>query len=174
MTTNINRYATSKTNVDNATAAAGHASSNNEIKAMKSPIDIFGIDHVVLKVDDLEGMAEWYKTVLGCKVAKHNKGAQMIHLDAGSSLLDLVDNAGPLGSKNGNDGEKPNGYQKMDHFCLGLKEFDEKAIREYLSANGVEITTELGVRYGKNGDGESLFFKDPEGNRIEIKKSLYM
>ena len=150
------------------------ASVSKKQPAMKknNPIDVFGIDHVVLLVDDLEGMADWYETVLGCRVAKHNEKFQMIHLDAGSALIDLVDKTGPLGNnKSKNDITHTNSYQKMDHICLGLTSFDEPAIRDHLSSHGVTITTELGVRYGKNGYGESIYFEDPEGTRIEIKKS---
>lgn len=143
----------------------------------QNPIDIFGIDHVVLKVDDLEGMTQWYEKVLGCKVARRNEKFQMVHLDAGSSLIDLVDKAGPLGggdTKNKDCGGTMNRtQQKMDHLCLGLNNFDEDAIREHLLLHGVTIVMELGVRYGKGGFGESLYFEDPEGNRIEIKKSQY-
>ena len=179
--------------VHNGARSDDNSSSSSSNK--KNPIDVLGIDHVVLKVDDLERMAEWYKTVLGCRVAKHNVALLMIHLDAGSALIDLVDNAGPLGDNNNsmnnsmnsndndednnnnndndNDNNNDNQHQKLDHICLGLKEFDAAAIREHLSSNGVAITTEVAVRYGKGGNGESLFFHDPEGNRIEIKKSLY-
>jgi catechol 2,3-dioxygenase-like lactoylglutathione lyase family enzyme len=160
-----------------------HPPATNTNTKPNNPIDVFGIDHVVLFVDDLEGMADWYETVLGCRVAKHNEKFKMIHLDAGSALIDLVDKTGPLGnnksksnsnSKNENENETAetnNSYQKMDHICLGLTSFDEPAIRDHLSAHGVTITTELGVRYGKNGYGESIYFEDPEGTRIEIKKS---
>jgi len=173
-------------------ASKGHASTtvaestttNTSIPTSnhKNPIDVYGIDHVVLLVNDLKGMAEWYETVLGCKVAKHNEKFQMIHLDAGSALIDLVDKAGPLGNQNHedlNDGDNDScqqqqqqqHYQRMDHICLGLTRFDEIAIRDHLSSHGVVITTEVGVRYGKGGYGESLYFEDPEGTRIEIKKT---
>jgi len=140
----------------------------------KNPIDIFGIDHVVLLVDDLEGMTEWYQTVLGCKVAKHAHKFKMVHLDAGSALIDLVDTAGPLGkrSDHNNDGSGQQQQQhKLDHICLALFDFDEASIKEHLASHGVAITTDTGVRFGKGGDGESLYFEDPEGTRIEIKKS---
>ena len=174
--------ATSKTTSIDANANAKANKNNNS-----SPIDVLGIDHVVLKVADLERMTEWYTDVLGCRVAKHNVEFKMIHLNAGSALIDLIDNAGPLGDNdddNDDDGDNNNNHhknsrrrrrrqkhQKLDHICLGLKEFDEAAIRDHLSSYGVAITTEVAVRYGKGGDGESLYFKDPEGNRIEIKQS---
>lgn len=138
----------------------------------KNPIDIFGIDHVVLLVDDLQGMTEWYETVLGCKVAKHNEKFKMNHLDAGSALIDLVDKTGPLGKRNGdNNSNNHSCQQKLDHICLALTDFDETAIKEHLASHGVKITTDTGVRYGKGGNGESLYFEDPEGTRIEVKKS---
>ena len=152
------------------------SSNGNDSIKKKNPIDIFGIDHVVLLVDDLEGMAEWYHRVLGCKVAKRNEKFQMIHLDAGSALIDLVDRAGPLGNDENENDNNGNAQQqvvakKMDHLCLALTDFDVEAIREHLQAHNVAITTEVGVRYGKGGYGESLYFLDPEGTRIEIKKS---
>lgn len=143
--------------------------------AKKNPIDVFGIDHVVLLVDDLRGMTEWYETVLGCKVAKHNEKFQMIHLDAGSALIDLVDKNGPLGSKTKSTEDGTDNtvdvVNKMDHLCLGLRNFDEAAIREHLRSHGVKIAKEIGVRYGKGGYGDSLYFEDPEGTLIEIKKT---
>merc|ERR1719222_877026 len=158
------------------------ASMSSTTTLKKNPIDLFGIDHVVLLVDDLEGMTKWYETVLGCKVAKHNEKVKMVHLDAGNSLIDLVDKNGPMGDrtrKQKNDQStttttKTTTCGKLDHLCLALYDFDEAAIKEHLESHGVAITTDTGVRYGKGGDGESLYFEDPEGTRIEIKKSCLL
>ncbi len=152
------------------TQSSTDSPSSSVTTSKKNPIDLFGIDHVVLLVDDLDGMTKWYETVLGCKVAKHNKEFQMIHLDAGSSLIDLVDKKGPLGKQGSSDDAKEV-EKKLDHICLALYDFDENAIKEHLSYHGVAITTDTGVRYGKGGDGKSLYFEDPEGTRIELKKS---
>ena len=161
---------------DSSTLHAGATEetlSNGSTVPKENPIDIFGIDHVVLLVDDLQGMTGWYEKVLGCKVAKHNEKFKMNHLDAGSALIDLVDKTGPLGK--GNNNEETNDcdscQQKLDHICLALTDFDEDAIKAHLALHGVKITTDTGVRYGKGGDGESLYFEDPEGTRIELKKS---
>lgn len=146
---------------------------NNNNNLSNNPIDIHGIDHVVLRVEDLEGVAEWYETVLGCRIAKRNEKFRMVHLDAGSALIDLVDRAGPLGGGETNGDSDSNGCcRTLDHVCLGLKEFDETAIRAHLASHGVDITQDIGVRYGSGGYGESLYFSDPEGTRIEIRKSL--
>lgn len=141
--------------------------SEDQPPTKNNPINVFGIDHVVLLVDDLQGMSEWYQTVLGCTVAKTNDRFQMIHLDAGSALIDLVDRKGPLG----NSATPKNTDTKMEHICLGLVDFDVPAIEDHLSSHGVAISTGIGVRYGKGGYGESLYFSDPEGTRIEIRKT---
>ena len=63
-----------------------------------SPIPLLGIDHVVIRVRDLEPMLAFYTDVLGCEVAKHNAPLDLWHLRAGSALIDLVPVNGVLRS----------------------------------------------------------------------------
>ena len=58
----------------------------------------------------------------------------------------------------------------MDHFCLTLNDWDEKVIREFLIERGHSISDTVS-RHGAEGNGPSLYLKDPDGNRIELKKS---
>jgi catechol-2,3-dioxygenase len=46
--------------------------------------------------------------------------------------------------------------------------FDEAAIRAHLDRHGV-VVTDSGSRYGAEGDGPSLYLRDPEGNTVELK-----
>ena len=125
-----------------------------------------GIDHVVLRVVDVEGMIRFYQDVLGCAVERRKDDLGLIQLRAGRSLIDLVDAAGELGRKGG--GAPGAGARNMDHFCLRIDPFDESAIRAHLRAHGVEAG-ELATRYGAEGDGPSLYIEDPEGNTVELK-----
>ena len=52
--------------------------------AKASPIPLLGIDHVVIRVRDLQPMLAFYTDVLGCEVAKHNAPLDLWHLRAGS------------------------------------------------------------------------------------------
>ena len=125
-----------------------------------------GIDHVVLRVVDVEGMIRFYQDVLGCAVERRLDDLGLIQLRAGRSLIDLVDAAGELGRKGG---AAPGAEARnMDHFCLRIDPFDESAIRAHLRAHGVEAG-ELATRYGAEGDGPSLYIEDPEGNTVELK-----
>ena len=125
-----------------------------------------GIDHVVLRVVDVEGMIRFYQDVLGCAIERRKDDLGLVQLRAGRSLIDLVDAAGELGRKGG--GAPGTGGRNMDHFCLRIEPFDESAIRAHLQAHGVE-TGELETRYGAEGDGPSLYIEDPEGNTVELK-----
>jgi len=125
-----------------------------------------GIDHVVLRVVDVEGVIRFYKDVLGCAVERRKDDLGLIQLRAGRSLIDLVDVNGELGQKGG---AAPGAEARnMDHFCLRIDPFDEAQIRAYLRAHGVEAG-ELATRYGAEGDGPSLYIQDPEGNTVELK-----
>ena len=125
-----------------------------------------GIDHVVLRVVDVEGMIRFYQDVLGCAIERRKDDLGLVQLRAGRSLIDLVDAAGELGRKGG--GAPGAEARNMDHFCLRIDPFDESAIRAHLRAHGVE-TGELETRYGTEGDGPSLYIEDPEGNTVELK-----
>ena len=125
-----------------------------------------GIDHVVLRVVDVEGVIRFYKDVLGCAVERRKDDLGLIQLRAGRSLIDLVDVNGELGQK---CGAAPGAEARnMDHFCLRIDPFDEAKIRAHLRAHGVEAG-ELATRYGAEGDGPSLYIQDPEGNTVELK-----
>ena len=56
-----------------------------------------GIDHVVLRVVDVEGVIRFYQDVLGCAVERREDDLGLIQLRAGRSLIDLVDVNGELG-----------------------------------------------------------------------------
>ncbi len=125
-----------------------------------------GIDHVVLRVVDVEGMIRFYQDVLGCAVERRLDDLGLIQLRAGSSLIDLVDVAGELGRKGG--AAPGAGGRNMDHLCLRIDPFDEPGLRAHLQAHGVEAG-DLETRYGAEGPGPSLYMEDPEGNTVELK-----
>ena len=131
-----------------------------------NPINIAGIDHVVLRVDDLDTMIRFYKTVLGCRLERGPGDALLAQLRAGHSLIDLVDAKGSLGKAGGApaDHAAPN----MDHVCLLVEPWDEPAILGQLDAHGVDYG-EVANRYGATGQGPSVYLKDPEGNTVELK-----
>ena len=53
-------------------------------------ISIREIDHIVLRVKDLDRMLDFYCDVLGCTVERRVDDLGLIQLRAGRSLVDLV------------------------------------------------------------------------------------
>jgi catechol 2,3-dioxygenase-like lactoylglutathione lyase family enzyme len=112
------------------------------------------IDHIVLRCQDLEVMAAFYREVLGCPLEKAQPG--LLQLRAGRSLLDLVPAPEGIHGRN------------LDHFCLRVQPFDAEAIARHLAAH--RVTPEAVVqRFGADGEGPSMYLEDPEGNRVELK-----
>jgi catechol 2,3-dioxygenase-like lactoylglutathione lyase family enzyme len=133
---------------------------------MPHPIQIQGYDHIVLRVRDKDRMVGFYTQVLGCSVDWDRPELGLTHVRAGRELIDLVTLEGPLG-RAGGAGPGAEG-RNLDHFCLRVAPFDEAAIRAHLAAHGVEIS-DAGKRYGAQGDGPSIYVRDPEGNTVELK-----
>ena len=136
------------------------------VDAPKSPILIRDIDHVVLRVVDLEKMLSFYSGVLGCSVERRQEEIGLIQLRAGSSLIDLVPVTGKLGAAGGAAPGREG--KNLDHFCLRLQTFDEKAICTFLAERNV-TAGEVVSRYGADGQGPSIYLDDPEGNVVELK-----
>ena len=135
-------------------------------KGPTNPIDVKGIDHVVIRVDSLEKMIDFYTAVLGCELERGPGDMRLAQLRAGSALIDLVDANGPIGKEGGcsPDRNAPN----MDHLCLRVDPWNVSAINAHLEANDI-APGEVMTRYGAEGSGPSMYIRDPEGNNIELK-----
>jgi glyoxylase I family protein len=129
-------------------------------------IAIRGMDHIVLRVVDLEAMIRFYVDVIGCSVERRREDLGLVHLRAGAALIDLV----PVDGKLGRAGGAAPGREgrNLDHFCLQVAPFDEAAIRAHLEKAGVHAG-DTAQRFGAEGEGPSVYVTDPEGNTVELK-----
>ncbi len=131
-----------------------------------APIRVKGLDHVVLRVVDVDRAIRFYGEVLGCAVEWRRDDIGLVHLRAGACQIDLVDIAGEIGAKGG--GAPTEKERNVDHFCLNMEHFDEAAIRAHLEAQGIEMG-EVVRRFGAEGNGPSTYIQDPDGNTVELK-----
>jgi len=127
---------------------------------------LLGIDHVVLRVVDLERALHFYCEALGCTVERRRDDIGLIQLRAGDALIDLVPVAGKLGRAGG--GRPAVESRNMDHFCLRIEPFNEGEIRARISRHGYEAGP-AEQRYGAEGEGPSIYLRDPQGNVVELK-----
>ena len=119
-------------------------------------MQIRGIDHVVLRVRDIDVMRRFYCDVLGAEHVAWRPALRLSHLRAGSCMIDLVVSDGRREGCN------------MDHFCLRIEPFDAAAILAHLRRHGVALG-EVRQRFGAEGNGISIYLTDPEGNTVELK-----
>ena len=127
---------------------------------------IRSLDHLVLRVRDLEGMTRFYTEVLGLTVERRADAIGMVQLRAGAQLVDLVAVDGMLG-RHGGAAPGPEG-RNLDHVCLNVEDFDLDRVVAHLQAHGVTVG-ESGRRYGAGGFGVSVYLTDPEGNGLELR-----
>jgi glyoxylase I family protein len=130
-----------------------------------SAITIRDLDHVVLRTAQPDTMVRFYTEVLGCPVER-SLDIGLVQLRAGRSMIDIVPSDSELGRRGGNAPDA--GARNMDHFCVRIEPFDEPAIRAQLRQHGIDAD-ETSVRYGAEGNGPSIYIKDPDGNTVELK-----
>ncbi|HEY9552141.1 VOC family protein [Allosphingosinicella sp.] len=128
-------------------------------------ITIQAIDHVVLRVIDLDSVARFYIDVLGARWEKKQEAVGLYQLRVGTALIDLV----PVDGKLGRMGGAAPGAEgrNVDHVCYRVLPWDGEAIVAELNSHG--IAAEIVSRYGAEGEGPSIYLADPEGNTLELK-----
>lgn len=129
-------------------------------------IQLKTIDHIVLRVTDIERSMAFWRDVLGCSLERELTELGLYQMRAGDCLIDLV----PVDSKLGQMGGAAPGAKghNMDHVCLRVENWDEAAITAHLQSHGIQVP-ESGRRYGADGFGPSIYIRDPDGNTVELK-----
>jgi glyoxylase I family protein len=130
------------------------------------PFRTLGLDHVVLRVRDLERALAFYTGALDGVVERRSDALGLTQVRIGRCLIDLVPVTGPLGKLGGAPPDEEG--RNLDHFAIQIEPFDEAALRAYLSSHGVE-PGDVALRYGAQGNGPSMYVRDPDGNVVELK-----
>jgi len=131
-----------------------------------TPFSIRGLDHVVLRVTDVDACIKFYCEALGCSIEATRHDIGLVQLRAGTSIVDLVDCNGLIGK--GGGGAPGEAGHNMDHFCLRLDPFDPEALSTHLTEHGI-VPGEIISAWGADGRGPSMYITDPGGNTVELK-----
>ncbi|MGR8932159.1 MAG: VOC family protein [Gammaproteobacteria bacterium] len=125
------------------------------------------IDHIVLNVEDDVKMLAFYSNVLmleperADEYAAGNAPFPSVRLNP-VTVIDLF-------PKTMWEGVQAKGQRNLNHFCLSLKKADWQKLLDRLKANAVAIEEGPVRRWGAQGDGTSIYFRDPEENLIEAR-----
>ena len=132
---------------------------------------VVDLDHVALRVSDLDRALDFYHELLGLPVRDRGRydrdEVPYVAVAAGGRHLHLVPDESFDGDGVGVGGE---------HVCLLLRsdEVDSKEELEGLLADlaeaGVEVeANEPKTRYGAYGRAWAAYVRDPDGRRVELK-----
>jgi glyoxylase I family protein len=128
------------------------------VTAGRTALKVKGLDHVVLRVADIDRAIAFYENVLGCHVERRLAEIGLAQLRAGAAMIDLV-------PKTASDEA---GGRNMDHFAVQIETLDVPALSAHLRRHGID-PSEVRRRYGAEGYGSSIYITDPDGNTVELK-----
>lgn len=119
---------------------------------------VIGLDHIVLRTPDVERALTFYTTTLGLEPVKADEwrsgeaGFPSVRVNA-TTIIDLV------------AGTPAEGPGNLHHFCLVVEPLDWASE----IAQGLTIDDGPDARSGAQGDGQSVYLRDPDGNIVELR-----
>jgi len=125
-------------------------------------VHVVGLDHLVLRVADPERTLAWYVDELGLapeRVDAWRRGEvpfPSVRVDA-TTIIDLL----PAGSSRTDDGRGA-----LDHFCLVVAPADVEAV---VASARFDVLEGPVTRFGAQGDGTSVYVRDPDGVVVELR-----
>lgn len=130
---------------------------------MTTPFTIDRVDHFVLTVADIEKTCGFYVNGLG--MTRHDfkaeSGDVRTALKFGRHKINLHPFPSPIEPK----GVNP--VTGAGDFCL-ITEAPIDQVKAHLESQGVVIEIGPSVRSGAMGDILSIYFRDPDGNLVEV------
>ncbi len=124
---------------------------------MDPAVTVIGFDHIVLNVADVDRALDFYCHDLGLEALRVEQWRReevpfpSVRVNA-TTIIDLL-RATRLG-------------ENADHFCLVVEATDFEALRDSGRFDVLEGPVQ---RYGAQGEGTSLYIRDPDHNLVELR-----
>jgi catechol 2,3-dioxygenase-like lactoylglutathione lyase family enzyme len=128
---------------------------------MAIPATFLGIDHVVLRVTDIERTLAFYKDVLGLHVERIFDRIGLYQVRCGRNLIDLV-------AIKPTETLPPPAARGIEHLCLSV-DADLDELIGHVEQKGCPAFMGPMEVYGARGFGTSIYIHDPDGYEIELK-----
>jgi glyoxylase I family protein len=126
-----------------------------------------GIDHVVLKVRDVERSVQWYGDLLGLEAERleewRRKEVPFVSLRVdGTTLIDLLE-----GEPYGLASAAESGGGNVDHVAFLVEPTDLDAV---VASGRFEVDMAPSDLFGAQGVGRGIYVRDPDGHRVELRQ----
>ena len=132
----------------------------------KPLVKITEMDHIVLRVRDVETSLRFYTQVLGMPAERVEqwRAGEIRFPSARLNADTIIDFFGSDQEPLGRDGAK-----NQDHYCMVIEPTDMEELKAKFESIGVDIQAGPGKRWGSHGDGISLYIYDPDDNVVELR-----
>lgn len=121
-----------------------------------------GLDHIVLCVADVVASCGFYERVLGMEAREDRPGKWSLHFGANKISLQDARTAPDLARRT---------MPGSGNFCV-LTDIPMDAVVEHLLREGVGIVEGPDQRAGAIGTILSVYFRDPDGNLVEVSNMI--
>ena len=129
-------------------------------------VKITEMDHIVLRVKDVEESLKFYCETLGMQSERVDqwKAGEVRFPSARLNADTIIDFFATDQETIAKDGVK-----NQDHYCMVIEPTDMDELKAKFEAMGVEIQAGPGKRWGSHGDGTSLYIYDPDNTVVELR-----
>lgn len=123
-------------------------------------LEVVAMDHIVLRVSDVERSLNWYTDLLGLQPVRVDEWragdcpfpSVRISRD---TIIDLI------------TGDVEHDARNLDHFCIVVTAASMDEVRQ---SGAYEIVRDPDFAlFGARGMADGLYIRDPDGNEIELR-----
>jgi catechol 2,3-dioxygenase-like lactoylglutathione lyase family enzyme len=135
----------------------GAVRTEQEGSSMTVVLSVLGLDHVVINSRDVERSLSFYCDTLGLQAERVEEWRReeivfpSVRIDE-ATIIDIL--------------SAPRTGENMNHLCLTVDPTDFEALKE---DGRLDIVDGPDIRYGAQGNGVSLYIRDPDDNLIELR-----
>ncbi|MCP5026797.1 MAG: VOC family virulence protein [Actinomycetia bacterium] len=130
----------------------------------RPPIRVTGLDHIVLRVADVERSLAWYQEKLGLPGMRIEQWRQgevpfpSVRIDA-TTIIDFF-----AGDPDTLDATRPDGT--LDHLCVV---FEGPDLQDIADDPGFDVQRGPARVFGAQGHGHAVYVHDPDGITVELR-----
>ena len=118
------------------------------------PIEVRSLNHVTMFVEDVSRSVDFYQGLFGMPVLSRQGGGTNLAAGSDAQFLGIFGGRGAVAA--------------IDHFCLGVADFDRDRIVEVLAERGVDARVRM-----RDDVTPEIYFQDPDGIRVQLQDASY-